>query len=743
MAQLAREVLAVPPELKGFVVAKPALEIPKISAKAIRDTTELRLSNKGIERLCGFERFVNLEVLYLNGNKLPSLDGLEACFRIKELYADHNLLASLEGPIEDMKFLAELDVSYNKLADLDWQLETLERCQYIKSLDLRGNPCSQEVRYRQRVLAAVPSLDMLDGKEVDPVEREEARVARGRAGASSAAAGPAAAAAGVATTSGRGAAALTGRASTFGRGRSGPEASAGLAMTSGGKPLFGSGGDTLTQRRLRREAAAAVRDRRHEARKATIAAVSSAGKGKGWSEQIRKARAQGRSGGAVRSLLSRRGAGLVDDAVAGTMIQRGCAGPDLRRQGLGLLADSSRAGAVGDALQASRTQSEFERQQARATARSGSASGRASSARSGGAGFGAGLGRTGGSGGASSGAGGGDGAQWSSVRRARETVHDSTSLTDDLRGVAGARVAGSSQATASFMGAMGGALRSSRAQAHTTMDAGPQALEAARLGHARGRLGEWELLQLKKLFREADADGSGALSLDEFRTAVARAADWGFAPVDASDDGLSKQEVAQAFRALDTDGSGSVSYSEFVAVLREQARPSGPLGGAARAERASALSFTFRTLTKDEAESRARLHFKTASGLHSRLLRMPADDPKRERISLQALQLGEKGSRLLSLARRLEGAADPPERPPPRPAPRRDYQTLIQSVPEREARKTLRRGMRDYRPPPPGEESDSESDDDENKQTGADFDEFRRTVRARKPHVILRTRLDL
>lgn len=694
---------------------------------------------QGIERLCGFDRFVNLEVLYLNGNKLPSLDGLEECFRIKELYADHNLLATLEGPIEDMKFLAELDVSYNKLADLDWQLETLGRCQYIKALDMRGNPCSQEVRYRQRVLAAVPSLDMLDGKEVDPVEREEARAARGRAGASARGAG-AAFATGLAASAGRGA---TARSSTFGRGRGGPEESSGLAMTSGGKPLFGSGGDTLTQRRLRREAALAVRDRRHEARKATIAAVSSAGKGKGWSEQIRKAQMQGRSGGAVRSLLSRRGAGLVDDAVAGTMIQRGCVGPDLRRQGLGLLADSSRAGAVGDAMHASRTQSEFERQQTRGTSRSGSASGRALSAGTAGGAARARVGASAGAGGARSGAGAGDGAQWSSVRRAREKVHDSTSLTDDLRGVAGARVAGSSKATASFMGLMGGALRSSRSQAHNTMDAGPQAMEAARLGHARGRLGEWELLQLKKLFKEADADGSGALSLDEFRSAVARAADWGFAPVDASDDGLSKKEVAEAFRTLDRDGSGSVSYAEFVAVLREQARPTGPMGGAAGAERASALTFTFRTLTKGEAESRARLHFKTASGLHSRLLRMPAGDPKRERISLQALQLGEKGSRLLSLARRLEGVADPPERPPPRPAPRRDYQTLIQSVPEREARKTLRRGMRDYRPPPPGEESDSESDDDENKQTGADFDDFRRTVRARKPHVILRTRLDL
>lgn len=50
MAQLAREVLAVPPELRGFVVAKPALEIPKISAKAIKDTTELRMSNKVRQR---------------------------------------------------------------------------------------------------------------------------------------------------------------------------------------------------------------------------------------------------------------------------------------------------------------------------------------------------------------------------------------------------------------------------------------------------------------------------------------------------------------------------------------------------------------------------------------------------------------------------------------------------------------------------------------------------------------------
>jgi len=46
MASLEAEVLAVPPELKGFVVSKPALELPKISAKAIKDTTEMHLGAK-------------------------------------------------------------------------------------------------------------------------------------------------------------------------------------------------------------------------------------------------------------------------------------------------------------------------------------------------------------------------------------------------------------------------------------------------------------------------------------------------------------------------------------------------------------------------------------------------------------------------------------------------------------------------------------------------------------------------
>ncbi len=51
------------------------------------DCTELFLSERGIERLGGFSTLVNLEVLWVNGNKLKVIDHLDANTRMKELYA--------------------------------------------------------------------------------------------------------------------------------------------------------------------------------------------------------------------------------------------------------------------------------------------------------------------------------------------------------------------------------------------------------------------------------------------------------------------------------------------------------------------------------------------------------------------------------------------------------------------------------------------------------------------------------
>lgn len=700
---------------------------------------------QGVERLCGFDRFVNLEVLYLNGNKLPHLDGLEPCFRIKQLYADHNLLTTLEGPIEDMKFLKELDVSYNKLADLDWQLETLQRMQYLETLQLANNPCSQEMGYRPRVLVAIPSLKTLDGQAVTELERVEAARSHGRGNRLDKGAGRRSTA--------------TVAATTFGTGRPGLVLSTGFEKTASGRPMFGAEGDTLVQRTLRTEAKAARRAAQVRQRHATLKAIASAGKGAGWAAMMRRARRSGLGDGALRSLLSRRGAGLVEDAVAGSMLSRGCSGGDALNQGLGLLADlSCSASATGTRLAATAA-SGFDRAAVKASSLAAAARASAPAAAASGAGGGSAslaqpLQR---SQATAAQTGQGTGAaeeeamrraagsrEWAAVRRRVERVRGATSLTDDLRSVTGSTASGSASATASLMSSIGGALRHARKGRHRGMAVGSQAVAASEAGGvARGKLGEWELVLLKKLFRKADADSSGSLSLPEFRAAVAEAADWGFVPADAADDGVSKADVAAAFAVMDADGSGSVSFAEFVSLLREQARPKGPLvrdGAKATAEK---LQLEFRTLTAEEASSRARMHFKTASGIHSRLLRMSSDDPKRERLEKQALQLSEKGSRLTALVRRLEGAADPPERPPPPPKARRDFRTFIQSVPEREARKTLMRGMRDYRVPRPGAESDSDSDDDDGKLDGEDVDDYRKTVRARKHHVVLTTTADI
>jgi hypothetical protein len=51
------------------------------------DCTELYLGGKSIEQLGGFERLTNLEVLWVNDNKLTAITGLDSNVRIKQLYA--------------------------------------------------------------------------------------------------------------------------------------------------------------------------------------------------------------------------------------------------------------------------------------------------------------------------------------------------------------------------------------------------------------------------------------------------------------------------------------------------------------------------------------------------------------------------------------------------------------------------------------------------------------------------------
>lgn len=72
------------------VVARPMDELAVKNAKYAKDCMELHMARRGITHLVGvdegvgeFHLFKNLEVLWINDNRISRLIGLEANFRIK------------------------------------------------------------------------------------------------------------------------------------------------------------------------------------------------------------------------------------------------------------------------------------------------------------------------------------------------------------------------------------------------------------------------------------------------------------------------------------------------------------------------------------------------------------------------------------------------------------------------------------------------------------------------------------
>eukprot|EP00955_Chlamydomonas_euryale_P109588 365942-Chlamydomonas_euryale.AAC.49 len=141
--------------------------------------TELYLGNKGIEKIRGFDDFVNLESLCLNGNKLKKINNLDQNFRIKVLNAQDNQICTLKGSLSCFSNLEQLDLSGNQLRDLAKLLPVLQRFQFLTHLNLKDNPCCEEPDYRMLVVHGMPGLRVLDQHVITPAERMKSEVAIG------------------------------------------------------------------------------------------------------------------------------------------------------------------------------------------------------------------------------------------------------------------------------------------------------------------------------------------------------------------------------------------------------------------------------------------------------------------------------------------------------------------------------------------------------------------------------------
>lgn len=154
------------------VYANPLAEM--ISNKDVALCSELHIANRGITLLQNFERFTNLSILWLNNNRLKSLDGLAANFRIRKLYVHCNQLKVLGDSLEHFLSLNYLTLNDNCLEDVNEVLHALRPMKTLISLDLFNNPIAQEDNYRVRMIVELPSLEVLDKRPISNEEREAA-----------------------------------------------------------------------------------------------------------------------------------------------------------------------------------------------------------------------------------------------------------------------------------------------------------------------------------------------------------------------------------------------------------------------------------------------------------------------------------------------------------------------------------------------------------------------------------------
>ncbi|RLN93652.1 hypothetical protein BBJ28_00004201 [Nothophytophthora sp. Chile5] len=146
-------------------LSDPHAELPIKNHKCVKNCTELYLANKRIEQIANFDTFVNLEVLWINGNQVPH-----------ENPKSHVVsCSSLEGSsLLHFKFLQELRLYDNKLKDLQGTLDVLSRLPHLQDLDLFGNAVVEEENYRLQVIRAIPSLHVLDRHVITDQERLKA-----------------------------------------------------------------------------------------------------------------------------------------------------------------------------------------------------------------------------------------------------------------------------------------------------------------------------------------------------------------------------------------------------------------------------------------------------------------------------------------------------------------------------------------------------------------------------------------
>ncbi|CAD5115672.1 DgyrCDS4627 [Dimorphilus gyrociliatus] len=140
----------------------------RFNIKRDNDVNLIYMSNKNIQELKeeDFMPYRYLTILYLNNNKLFTINFFSACINLREIYLHHNRIRSIANCLYMLTSLKRLHLHNNQISDLESTINEFRKMVDLEDLNLFNNPIAQERGYKQYVIRRVPHLKLLDREEV-------------------------------------------------------------------------------------------------------------------------------------------------------------------------------------------------------------------------------------------------------------------------------------------------------------------------------------------------------------------------------------------------------------------------------------------------------------------------------------------------------------------------------------------------------------------------------------------------
>ncbi|KAI4471540.1 protein phosphatase 1 regulatory subunit sds22-related [Holotrichia oblita] len=133
--------------------------------------TKLSLSNNLIEKIENLETLVNLVDLDLSFNKIMKIENLDGLVNLKILTLFENNIDRIEN-LDSLKDLMIFSIGNNQILNRNYVIY-LRKFQNLKSVNLAGNPCTDEPDFRLFVATFLPKVVYYEYKLIQPQEREE------------------------------------------------------------------------------------------------------------------------------------------------------------------------------------------------------------------------------------------------------------------------------------------------------------------------------------------------------------------------------------------------------------------------------------------------------------------------------------------------------------------------------------------------------------------------------------------